>query len=60
VEFSLRLKKHLEPPIGYRLEIPDEFEQTQFAVLLSPQQGPQPRAERVIEQDEQQPAIELT
>jgi hypothetical protein len=59
-EFSLGLKKRPEPPIGYCLEIPDEFEQTQFALRRVPQQGPQPRAERVIERDEEQPSIEIT
>ena len=54
------LKERLEPPLGERLEMADEFEQTQFALLLAPDGRAQCGAEGVREQNEEHPAIEIT
>ena len=59
-ECQLGLQDHLHPPIGQRLEMSDELEQTQCTFLLQPQ-GMTPRwTQRIIEQNEPHAAIEIT
>ena len=59
-ECQLGLKDHLHPPIGQSLEMSDEFEQTQFTFLLQPQGMTHLWTQRIIEQNEQHAAIEIT
>jgi hypothetical protein len=59
-EYQLGLKDRLHPPIGQSLEMSDEFEQTQFTFFLQPQGMTQLWAQRIIEQNEEHAAIEIT
>ncbi len=56
-QLSGRRKEPLEPTIGNRLEVADQFEETQFAVLSGPQRGPQSWTEGIGQDNEEQAAI---
>ena len=49
-ECQLGLKNPLHPPIGQRLEMSDELEQTQCTFFLQPQGMPHLWVQRIIEQ----------
>ena len=59
-ECRLGPQEPLPPLVGYGLEMADEFEQTQFSVFGLPQPRLQRGAEGVVEQNEEQAAVEIT
>ena len=46
------LKEGLEPAVSEGLQVPDQFEKTQLALLAGPQRGPQRRTERLDKHDQ--------
>lgn len=53
------LKEGLEPAVSEGLQVTDQFEKTQLALLADPQRGPQGRTERIDKHDQEQAAIEI-
>src|SRR5215813_11596809 len=53
-------KEQLQPVISPGLQVAHEFKEAEFAPVLLPQPGLQRWTERIGEQDEEHPAIEVT
>ena len=54
------LKDGLHPPLSQGLEMPYEFQQTQFTLVLPPEVCPYLWAERIIEHNEEHTTIQIT
>ena len=55
-----RLKEGVEPALGSSLHRADELQEAEFSAVLLPQFSAERWRERVGQQDEEQPAIEIT
>ena len=57
---ELGLKDGVHPPISPGLEMPHEFEPTQFPLFLSPEVMTYVRAQGILEPNKEHTAIEIT
>lgn len=55
-----RFKERLEPAVSESLQIADEFEKTQLALLAGPQGSSQGGTQRLGQHDQQQSSVEIT